>query len=111
MVYFSILYMRYQSGIVTDEMLEIPKSHFVLSGALEALGVAAGMAAAGILSLKSDLSLGLSRVTSINAIVGHQKIVLKYMFIFLVYGSEFARDINPYIATGDISIESCFLFP
>lgn len=46
MVYFSILYMRYQSGIVTDEMLEIPKSHFVLSGALEALGVAAGMAAA-----------------------------------------------------------------
>ena len=40
--------MRYQAGIVTDEMLEIPKYYFILSGALEACGVAAGMAAAGM---------------------------------------------------------------
>ncbi|MCO5554269.1 hypothetical protein L7F22_007797 [Adiantum nelumboides] len=45
-VYFSILYMRYQAGIVTVEMLDIPKLPFVLAGVLEALGLAAGMAAA-----------------------------------------------------------------
>ncbi|KAH7306321.1 hypothetical protein KP509_22G006400 [Ceratopteris richardii] len=45
-VYFSILYMRYQSGLVTKEMLGLPKLPFVLAGALEALGLAAGMAAA-----------------------------------------------------------------
>mgnify|MGYP007067657636 CR=1 FL=1 len=48
LVYFSILCMRYQAGIVTDEMLEIPKYYFILSGALEACGVASGMAAAGM---------------------------------------------------------------
>lgn len=46
-IYFSILYIRYRSGIVTDEMLRLPKSRFVAIGALEALGVASGMAAAG----------------------------------------------------------------
>jgi hypothetical protein len=39
--------MRYQGGIVTNEMLELPKYYFILSGALEACGVASGMAAAG----------------------------------------------------------------
>ena len=48
LVYFSILCMRYQAGIVTDEMLELPKYYFILSGALEACGVASGMAAAGM---------------------------------------------------------------
>ncbi|KAL6184546.1 hypothetical protein ACLB2K_045947 [Fragaria x ananassa] len=48
-IYFSILYVRYRSGIVTDEMLRLPKSRFVAIGALEALGVASGMAAAAML--------------------------------------------------------------
>ncbi|XP_061988682.1 protein CLT2, chloroplastic-like [Rosa rugosa] len=48
-IYFSILYIRYRSGIVTDEMLRLPKLRFVAIGALEALGVASGMAAAAML--------------------------------------------------------------
>ncbi|KAK4742637.1 hypothetical protein SAY87_000638 [Trapa incisa] len=48
-IYFSILYARYQIGIVTDEMLALPKSRFVAIGILEALGVAAGMSAAAML--------------------------------------------------------------
>lgn len=39
--------MRYRAGIVTKEMLGIPKKLFVAIGFLEALGVAAGMAAGG----------------------------------------------------------------
>lgn len=49
-VYFSILYLRYRAGIVTDEMLALPKFRFLAVGALEALGVASGMAAGTILS-------------------------------------------------------------
>ncbi|TVU48060.1 hypothetical protein EJB05_07682, partial [Eragrostis curvula] len=49
LVYFSILFIRYRSGIVTREMLALPKSRFVLIGLLEALGVASGMAAAAML--------------------------------------------------------------
>lgn len=47
LIYFSILVVRYRSGVVTDEMIGIPKSRFAAIGALEALGVASGMAAAG----------------------------------------------------------------
>ncbi|GFY85911.1 CRT (chloroquine-resistance transporter)-like transporter 2 [Actinidia rufa] len=46
-IYFSILYMRYRGRIVTDEMMAIPKSPFIMIGILEALGVAAGMSAGG----------------------------------------------------------------
>jgi hypothetical protein len=46
-VYFSILFVRYRGGIVSREMLALPKSRFVLIGLLEALGAALGMAAAG----------------------------------------------------------------
>ena len=46
-VYFSILYMRYNAGIVTDEMLSMPKAPFLAVGLLEALGAATGMAAGG----------------------------------------------------------------
>ncbi|KAL2322369.1 hypothetical protein Fmac_026748 [Flemingia macrophylla] len=49
-VYFSILCMRYQAGIVTDEMLSVPKTPFVVVGLLEALGAATGMAAGAMLS-------------------------------------------------------------
>lgn len=49
-VYFSILYLRYHAGIVTDEMLTLPKSPYIVVGLLEALGAATGMAAAAILS-------------------------------------------------------------
>ncbi|KAJ0978839.1 hypothetical protein J5N97_014313 [Dioscorea zingiberensis] len=50
MVYFSILYCRYQAGIVTDEMLSLPKTPFLAVGLLEALGAACGMAAGAVLS-------------------------------------------------------------
>ncbi|KAJ4840032.1 hypothetical protein Tsubulata_033348 [Turnera subulata] len=49
-VYFTILYMRHHAGIVTDEMLSMPKGPFLLVGLLEALAAASGMAAAAILS-------------------------------------------------------------
>lgn len=49
-VYFSILYMRYRAGIVTDEMLSMPKTPFLFVGLLEALGAATGMAAGAMLS-------------------------------------------------------------
>ncbi|CAK7347284.1 unnamed protein product [Dovyalis caffra] len=48
-IYFSILYARYRAGIVTKEMIALPKSLFVAIGILEALGVAAGMASAAML--------------------------------------------------------------
>ncbi|GMN43715.1 hypothetical protein TIFTF001_012913 [Ficus carica] len=44
-VYFSILYLRYHAGIVTDEMLSMPKAPFLAVGLLEALAAATGMAA------------------------------------------------------------------
>jgi hypothetical protein len=46
-VYFSILFIRFRAGIVTREMLALPKAQFMLIGLLEALGVASGMASAG----------------------------------------------------------------
>ncbi|GAV62125.1 hypothetical protein CFOL_v3_05649 [Cephalotus follicularis] len=49
-VYFSILYIRYHAGIVTDEMLSMPKAPFLAVGLLEALAAATGMAAGAILS-------------------------------------------------------------
>ncbi|XP_077216768.1 CRT (chloroquine-resistance transporter)-like transporter 2 [Tasmannia lanceolata] len=48
-IYFSILYGRYCSQIVTKEMLALPKSRFMAIGFLEALGVATGMAAGAML--------------------------------------------------------------
>ncbi|CAN6296120.1 unnamed protein product [Urochloa humidicola] len=48
-VYFSILFIRFRAGIVTREMLALPKAQFMLIGLLEALGVASGMAAAAML--------------------------------------------------------------
>ncbi|PSR99977.1 hypothetical protein CEY00_Acc23877 [Actinidia chinensis var. chinensis] len=48
-IYFSILFMRYRARIVTDEMMAIPKSPFMMIGILEALGVAAGMSAGAML--------------------------------------------------------------
>ncbi|KAI3857920.1 hypothetical protein MKW98_011186 [Papaver atlanticum] len=52
-VYFSVLYFRYHAGIVTDEMLALPKAPFVGVGILEALAAASGMAAAAMLSGES----------------------------------------------------------
>lgn len=48
-IYFSILLLRYSAGIVTKEMLLLPKTRFALIGILEALGVAAGMSAGAML--------------------------------------------------------------
>ncbi|XP_039012891.1 protein CLT1, chloroplastic-like isoform X2 [Hibiscus syriacus] len=50
LVYFSILYLRYHAGIVTDEMLSVPKAPLLAVGLLEALAAATGMAAGAILS-------------------------------------------------------------
>ncbi|XP_057954316.1 protein CLT1, chloroplastic-like isoform X2 [Malania oleifera] len=50
LVYFSILYLRYNAGIVTDEMLSLPRTPYVALGFLEALGAVSGMAAGAILS-------------------------------------------------------------
>ncbi|WJX64506.1 Protein clt1, chloroplastic [Trifolium repens] len=49
-VYFGIMYIRHRAGIVTDEMLSLPKTPFVVIGLLEALAAATGMAAGAILS-------------------------------------------------------------
>ncbi|RYR23055.1 hypothetical protein Ahy_B03g068330 isoform A [Arachis hypogaea] len=49
-VYFSIMYIRQHAGIVTEEMLSMPKAPYVLIGIIEALAAATGMAAAAILS-------------------------------------------------------------
>ncbi|KAL1222515.1 Protein CLT2 [Cardamine amara subsp. amara] len=48
-IYFTILYMRRRLGIVTNEMMGVPKWRFAIIGFLEALGVATGMAAAAML--------------------------------------------------------------
>ncbi|CAH8382896.1 unnamed protein product [Eruca vesicaria subsp. sativa] len=49
LIYFTILYSRCRLGIVTEEMLSVPKWRFAIIGFLEALGVATGMAAAAML--------------------------------------------------------------
>ncbi|XP_019157806.1 PREDICTED: protein CLT1, chloroplastic-like isoform X2 [Ipomoea nil] len=49
-VYSSILFLRYHAGKVTNEMLSLPKTPFLVVGLLEALGAASGMAAGAILS-------------------------------------------------------------
>jgi len=41
------MYIRHRAGIVTDEMLSLPKTSFVVIGLLEALAAATGMAAGG----------------------------------------------------------------
>lgn len=46
-VYFGIMYIRHRVGIVTDEMLSLPKTPFVVIGFLQALAAATGMAAGG----------------------------------------------------------------
>ncbi|CAH9133266.1 unnamed protein product [Cuscuta epithymum] len=50
LVYSSILFIRYHTGKVTDEMLSLPKTPFLAVGLLEALGAASGMAAGATLS-------------------------------------------------------------
>ncbi|XP_047329637.1 protein CLT1, chloroplastic [Impatiens glandulifera] len=49
LVYFSILYLRYKAGIVTNEMLSLPKAPYVAVGLFEALAAASGMAAGAML--------------------------------------------------------------
>ncbi|XP_028777757.1 protein CLT2, chloroplastic isoform X2 [Neltuma alba] len=48
-IYFTILYIRYRAGVVTRDMMAIPKLRFLAVGFLEALGVATGMSAGAIL--------------------------------------------------------------
>ncbi|KAL8140173.1 hypothetical protein V2J09_006194 [Rumex salicifolius] len=48
-VYFSIMHLRRHAGIVTDEMLSLPKAPFVAVGFVEALAAASGMASVTML--------------------------------------------------------------
>ncbi|CAO2826288.1 unnamed protein product [Amaranthus hypochondriacus] len=48
-IYFAVLFIRHRIGIVTNEMLAIPKLRFVIIGLLEALGLATGMASAAMI--------------------------------------------------------------
>ncbi|XP_076917973.1 protein CLT2, chloroplastic-like [Bidens hawaiensis] len=48
-IYFSILYIRHHAGIVTNDMMTLPKWRFAVIGMLEALGVVSGMYAAAVL--------------------------------------------------------------
>lgn len=50
-IYFCILYLRYRAGIVTKDMMTLPKSSFWIIGFLEALGVVSGMYAAGTVTI------------------------------------------------------------
>ena len=54
-MYLFFLFARYRAGIVTDEMLAIPKAGFLLMGLLEALGLVSGMSAAGEVRKKTPL--------------------------------------------------------
>ncbi|CAM6099416.1 unnamed protein product [Calypogeia fissa] len=56
LVYFAFLFGRYKAGIVTDDMLSLRKGQFVALGALEAIGLATGMAAAAFLVWQLILS-------------------------------------------------------
>lgn len=49
LVYSSTLYVRYRAGIVTREMLQLPKKKFLIIGLLEAFAIAMGMASAAVL--------------------------------------------------------------
>nr|CAB3466023.1 unnamed protein product [Digitaria exilis] len=77
-VYFSILYARYRAGVVTRDMLALPKRRFIAIGLLEALGVASGMSAAAMLPgpaipILSQLifsALLLGRTYSVRQIIG-----------------------------------------
>ncbi|AQL09032.1 Protein CLT2 chloroplastic [Zea mays] len=69
LVYFSILFIRFRAGIVTREMLALPKPQFMLIGLLEALGAASGMAAAAMLPGPSIPVL--SQVIHLHMPLGH----------------------------------------
>jgi hypothetical protein len=47
--YSAILFVRYRVGLVTNEMLAVPKTKFVLIGVLEALAISMGMVSAAML--------------------------------------------------------------
>lgn len=59
LVYFSILHLRYHAGLVTDEMLSLPKTPYIVVGILEALGAVSGMAAGGDFFLSFYLSISI----------------------------------------------------
>ncbi|KAK6130536.1 hypothetical protein DH2020_035717 [Rehmannia glutinosa] len=48
-IYFSVLRVRYNAGITTDEMLAIPKSPFIVIGFLESISILSAMYAGAVL--------------------------------------------------------------
>jgi len=106
-VYYTILYFRYRAGTVTDAMLSVPKSPFLIVGILEALAAAAGMAAAANLSGPSTTVLSqtflvwqiffsiifLGRRYSVNQILGCTLVALG-VIVSVASGSGAAHSLN-----------------
>jgi len=75
-------------GIVTDEMLSMPKTPFIVVGLLEALGAATGMAAGGNVVLNYfsvSCQILLTSPYNQNAYVPHFVIVLVDSIKFHVF--------------------------
>lgn len=67
-----MLYTRYKAGIVTDEMIGLPKYRFMIIGFLEALGVVCGMSAGGVIGLFSFSSLQGQNLNNISRKLGRK---------------------------------------
>ncbi|OEL34078.1 Protein CLT1, chloroplastic [Dichanthelium oligosanthes] len=65
-IYFSILYLRYQAGIINDEMLSLPQKPFIAVGLLEAFAAAAGMAAGGNFPSRIQLLLVVKKIVAVT---------------------------------------------
>jgi len=109
LVYFSILFIRFRAGIVTREMLALPKSQFMLIGLLEALGAASGMAAAGnqwcsYFTVNNSLFkfVHCSRFSSCGMIPSDHN-WMKFVSIFVCPRSYVARAIYSSVVTGNMS--------
>ncbi|KAK3032384.1 hypothetical protein RJ639_037102, partial [Escallonia herrerae] len=68
-VYFSILYLRYHAGLVTDEMLSLPKTPYLAVGLLEALGAVCGMAAGVLIKQVAVKVMNLSMNFEVNLFI------------------------------------------
>ncbi|CAN8325776.1 unnamed protein product [Cochlearia groenlandica] len=77
LIYFTILFTRRRLGIVTNEMMSVPKWRFAIIGFLEALGVATGMSAAAMLP------------GPVIPLLNQTFLVWQLLFAFLILGKRF----------------------
>ena len=81
-VYFSILYIRHRAGVVTKEMLSLPRAPYLVVGLLEALAGVSGMAATSKANLLfCSLFLLLSQTSSFSRSCIHTKSSCGLFFI------------------------------